>query len=90
MTEFSYSSRSKSSLHSGRTALKVIQPPSSFIERVNKVIPIQIFENTKRSYEKPLESERYQSPYIVNRSDRLAGTLNKLGLNKRKNLYIAV
>ena len=37
MSEYSSSSRSRSSLQGGRTPLKVIQPPSSFIERVNKV-----------------------------------------------------
>jgi hypothetical protein len=49
MSDFSYISRSRSSLQGNRTPLKVIQPPSSFMERVNKVIVIQLFENQKKA-----------------------------------------
>ena len=83
MSDFLHSSRSKSSIHGARTPLKLIQAPSSFIERVNKVTPIQIFENTRKYSEKLLESDRAYSPYISTRTDRLNGTLNKLGLRSK-------
>lgn len=87
MSDFSYSSRSRSSLQGGRTPLRVIQPPSSFIERVNKVKHIQIFENTKKPLEKPIESERFQSPYIVPRSERLVGTLSRQTCKSKRKSY---
>lgn len=77
MSDLSCFSRSRSSLQGARTPLKLIQPPSSFIERVNKVTFTQIFENTKKHTEKSLESERYQSPYITHRTDRLSSTHSK-------------
>lgn len=87
MSDYPYSSRSKSSLQGGRTPLKVIQPPSSFIERVNKVISIQIFENSKKPYEKQLESERHTSPYILTRNEKFSGTYSKYSLKSKRKTH---
>jgi hypothetical protein len=87
MSDFPCSSRSKSSLLGGRTPFKLIQPPSSFIDRVNKVFNNKIFESTKRPIDKLLESDRLHSPYLSSRCDRLAGALYKLGLKSKRQVY---